>query len=219
MISVIGYGSLLSERSARETVPDLQNFRLVSVPGYCRIFNKVGVVFFSRHGALSTSLEIASCATRRSSANDAMLCTQFECTEQAFEALYEREHRFEWIEVETCDQKGQRGVGMMGRGMMCTESSDAYYRQQKCADQTEYQQRVGQFYSGVLWRDDILPFPRYLAFCLQAAQSQGPEVLDSFLDDSFLADGITPIRQYIATHPQLQHWQSMDCGYSYQAGK
>ncbi|HRK65863.1 MAG TPA: hypothetical protein PLN53_15815, partial [Terricaulis sp.] len=63
-IEVIGYGSLLSEASARETVPSLKGFELVRVRGHRRVFNKVGVVFFERFGAVESDLRIASCATQ-----------------------------------------------------------------------------------------------------------------------------------------------------------
>jgi len=209
MISVIGYGSLLSEQSARETVHELENFRLVEVPGFRRIFNKVGIVFFSRHGASETDLEIASCSTEACS-EASIVCSQFECSEEAFLGLYEREHRFRWVEVETLGQRGERSLGRI-----CTGYNDQDYRLNKCITDDEYQRRVGQFYSGALWRDDILPFPRYLAFCLQAASSQGEAVLDNFLDNSYLADGMTSIRHYLKSVPALADWHVMDTGYSY----
>lgn len=209
MVSVVGYGSLLSENSARETVPGLKNFRLVSVPGYRRIFNKVGIVFLSRHGAAVNSLEVASCSTQAHH-NSEILCSQFECSDKEYLELIEREHRFEWVEVETLGFAGVRQTGLM-----CTTSSDDYYRKVKCRSAEEYDRRVGQFYSGKIWRDDILPFPRYLAFCLQAAQGQGENVLDNFLDHSYLADGVTPIRAYIQSHDLLCNWQQIDTGYSY----
>lgn len=212
MISIVGYGSLLSEQSARETVPELQNFRIVTVPGFRRVFNKVGVVFLSRHGADPMSLEIASCSTLPDPETE-ILCSQFECSVDDYERLYEREHRFQWLEVDTVEADGA-----VSSGHICTTSSDTYYRTHKCESPQEYHERVGQYYSGALWRDDILPFPRYLAFCLQAAQGQGESVLNNFMDSSYLADGITCIRDYIVSHPELQQWQDIDCGYSYRKG-
>ncbi|MGH1462063.1 MAG: gamma-glutamylcyclotransferase [Neptuniibacter sp.] len=209
MISVVGYGSLLSEQSARETVPGLQNFRIVSVSGYRRVFNKVGIVFLSRHAVAPDSLEIASCSTQTDPEGE-ILCSQFECTAADFAFLIEREHRFQWVEVETLDLAGQRMTGQM-----CTTSTDHYYRNHKCQSDREYHERVGQFYSGQIWRDDILPFPRYLAFCLQAAQGQGEEVLNNFLDSSFLADGITTVRAHINQHTLLRQWHKIDTGYTY----
>lgn len=223
MISVVGYGSLLSEASARQTVPALQNFRLVRVPGFRRIFNKVGVVFLSRHGADQNSRELASCSTERSDDCE-IICSQFECSPEDFVGLYEREHRFRWIEVETVgfDNEGdvpEQRKGTQSAGRMCTGYDDVEYRLNKCITPAEYELRVGRYYTGALWRDDILPFPRYLAFCLQAASSQGDEVLNNFLDSSYLADGVTSIRGYLRQSPELQNWRSFDTGYNYRPGQ
>lgn len=223
MISVIGYGSLLSEASARQTVPALQNFRLVRVPGYRRIFNKVGVVFLSRHGADQASRELASCSTEAAEHCE-IICSQFECSPEDFVELYEREHRFRWIEVDTLPidrtvTENASSVKTGGRGRMCTGYDDTEYRLNKCITPAEYELRVGRYYTGALWRNDILPFPRYLAFCLQAASSQGDEVLNNFLDSSYLADGVTSIRDYLKQSDRLQNWRSIDTGYSYRTGR
>ncbi|WP_299204256.1 gamma-glutamylcyclotransferase [uncultured Amphritea sp.] len=226
MISVVGYGSLLSESSARQTVPGLENFRLVRVPGYRRIFNKVGIVFLSRHGADPDSLQLASCSTQ-AMAGCEIICSQFECSPEEFVELYEREHRFRWIEVETTPLDGAQlsnsnkpsdtSPDTPSLGRMCTGYDDIEYRLNKCVTPQEYELRVGRYYSGPIWRDDILPFPRYLAFCLQAVASQGSVVLDNFLDSSFLADGKTTIRTYLAQTPELRNWRTFDTGYRYRA--
>ncbi|WP_067981910.1 hypothetical protein [Neptuniibacter pectenicola] len=209
MKSVVGYGSLLCERSARETVPGLTHFRIVEVPGYIRIFNKVGVVFFSRHKADPSTRQIASCSTRKAE-HATIICSQFECSDEEYLALYEREHRFNWVEVET-----RHSIEGGARGLMCTTSTDLEYRQHKCQSEQDYHTRVGQYYDGLLWRDDIYPFPRYLAFCLQAAEGLGPDVLNNFLDTSFLADGACSIRSYLDRTPELKEWRTMDTGYHY----
>ncbi len=218
MISVAGYGSLLSEVSARETVPGLQNFRLVKVPGYRRIFNKVGIVFISRHGADPDSLQVASCSTQPDP-DTSIICSQFECSEEDFLELYEREHRFRWVAVETrpLAVTGDTDHPLLAR--MCSGYSDTDYRLNKCITPGEYQRRVGQYYSGALWRQDILPFPRYLFFCLQAAATQGQEVVDNFLDSSFLADGVTTLREYVTATPELANWQQQLASYTYPASR
>lgn len=207
MISVIGYGSLLSEASARETVPALQNYRLVRVPGYRRVFDKVGIVFISRHGESPDSLELASCSTEEDP-GCTLIAAQFECSEADFLQLYEREHRYRWIEVDSQDWR----TGAPARGRMCTGYSDLDYRLNKCVTEAEYERRVGRYYRGPLWRRDILPNPRYLAFCLQAAASQGPEVLDNFLDTSFTADG-RALRVYLQQRPELLPSTPVDYSY------
>jgi len=194
-IPVLGYGSLLSEDSARQTVGSLANFRLVLVPGFKRIFNKVGIFFFARYSASENDIRISSCATRKYARFD-IICSQFECSEEDFLSMYEREHRFQWVSAEF-----HAPGGVVTRARMCTENTDENYLLNKCVTQSEYWNRVGRYYSGKIWRDDILPFPTYLKHCLNAAQSQGDDVYDNFLDSSFLADGRTSIRKYIDETP------------------
>lgn len=208
-ITVIGYASLLSERSARETIPSLSRFQLVRVPGYRRIFNKVGIVFFERFGASGNDARIASCSTQAAPGCE-IVCSRFDCDEDDFLGIYEREHRFRWIGVEYFGLDGQSGTARM-----CTENTDENYLLNKCVTWKEYERRVGAFYKGKIWRTDILPFPTYLKHCLDAAESQGPEVLANFLDTSFLSDGVTSIGQYIIAHPDwaegaLEHYSYDD---------
>jgi hypothetical protein len=77
------YGSLLSETSARESVKNLRNFRLVRVRQYRRIFNKVGIIFLQKYKIEKADLRIASCATRSDPDSD-IICSGFECDENEF---------------------------------------------------------------------------------------------------------------------------------------
>lgn len=194
-IEVIGYGSLLSEVSARETIPSLEDFEIVQVHGYKRIFNKVGIVFFELFGASEREVRIASCATRVSHGT-VMYCSRFRCSESDFASIFEREHRFRWVYADYSTSAGDAGVARM-----CTESTDEEYLLNKCVTKSEYVRRVGRFYSGRIWRDDILPFPTYLKHCIVAALSHGDRVRDNFLDTTYLADGLTTIRSYIESNP------------------
>jgi len=198
-ISIVGYGSLLSEASARETVPHLSDFRLTRVAGYKRIFNKVGIIFVRRDGMDEGARLIASCATRRDPAHT-IICSLFEVDEAGFEELREREHRLRWTEVDCTT-----GDGIV-RGHMCTEYNDSDYRLNKCISAGDYHRRVGQYYSGKIWRDDILPYPPYLKHCLHAAQGHGDAVLYNYLETTFLADGVTTIGDYIDGRKIYQDW-------------
>ena len=52
--------------------------------------------------------------------------------------------------------------------------------------------------AGRLWGDPaLLPRPGYLARCIEAAHSMSA-CAENFLDSSYLADGTTPIRAYLA---------------------
>ena len=46
--TILGFGSLLSEQSSRTTFPLLENFRLVRVAGYRRVFAHAAAIFFER---------------------------------------------------------------------------------------------------------------------------------------------------------------------------
>ena len=193
-ISVVGYGSLISETSARQTAPTLSNFKLGKVHGYKRIFNKAGIVFFRRGSVRSDDISVASCATR-SDPRYAIGCCVFDCTEEDFTKIYEREHRFRWIEVDVETEDG------VVKGRMCTEYNDADYLLNKCVLPSAYFERVGQYYDKKIWRDDILPHKQYLAFCLGAVSSVSDDMKDNFLDTTFLADGETSIRTFLDDNP------------------
>lgn len=193
-IQIVGYGSLLLESSARKSVPGLTGFRLVRVPNYIRIFNKVGIVFHTRRNIDPADVRRASCATRwRDEAG--IWCTTFECPAEEWPDLFEREHRFKWIDVEFEELDGGRG-----KGIMCTEWTDEGYKATRIKDDADYFNRVGQHYQGKLWRDDILPFPEYLQLCLTAAGSHGDELVEHFLQSSYLADGLTTLEHYLKTN-------------------
>ena len=55
--TILGFGSLLSEQSARTTFPDLDRFRLVRVHDYRRVFAHAGGIF-SRTRCSSASLPV-----------------------------------------------------------------------------------------------------------------------------------------------------------------
>ena len=43
----------------------------------------------------------------------------------------------------------------------------------------------------------------YLRHCVLAVTKAGPAALDSFLDETFLVDRATPLRDYLAANPQV----------------
>jgi hypothetical protein len=54
-----------------------------------------------------------------------------------------------------------------------------------------------------IWRDDILPCRVYLRHCVLAAKSLGEDVLENFLDNTWLGDRKTNLRAYLDAHPQI----------------
>ena len=62
---VIGFGSLLSEKSARSTFPSLSDFKPVRVDGYRRVFTHPTAIFFERGIADKESKRMASLSIER----------------------------------------------------------------------------------------------------------------------------------------------------------
>jgi len=193
--STVGIGSLLSERSARTTFPELRNFRSARIGGYQRKFGKVGVILIREGLANWDTVEVASCAAFPAPDHELQV-TLFEIDSRETPAFYERENLFRIVPVQAEPLDGSASC----EALLCAAFSDAEYRE-RCGSEAEYQRRVGQYYDGLLWRDDILPCRAYLQHCVAAATSLGPEQLAHFLDHSYLADGRTTIRQYYAAHP------------------
>ena len=197
-IKVFGYGSLLSQKWAEEMVEEsLSDFQLVSVKGYRRIFNKVGIVFFQHYNIPQDDLKVSSCATRYDGETE-IICSAFECSEKEFLKIYEREHRFRWILVEGIDSAGKSH-----QGRMCTEYTDEDYLLNKCIFEEEYHSRVKQYYKGKIWRDDIFPHTQYLHHCLRAAKQHGEDIYNNFIYTSYLSDGSTPISEYLVKNPWI----------------
>jgi len=77
---------------------------------------------------------------------------------------------------------------------MCTAWSDEEYRKERICDEADYHEQVGRFYTGKLWRDDLLPVPRYLSLVVEAhreldARLGTTRFSDNLLQHTFLGDG------------------------------
>jgi len=196
-VTIVGYGSLLSEKSARTSFPNLKHFRPGVVKGFRRVFNKVGIVFIENGLANWETMEVSSCSTTQSDSDD-ILVTVFEIPRDEYPEFKNREHRFRFIEVNAMSLDGQD----TWPATMCTEYSDEEYRKERFSNDEEYHQEVGQFYEDKIWRDDIFPCRVYLKHCLTAAKSVSQEFYDNFLDHTYLADQETTIRQYLEKYPE-----------------
>ena len=58
--TILGFGSLLSEKSALSTFPNLKNFRLGILEGYKRVYSHAAALFFERGIARMETKEFAS---------------------------------------------------------------------------------------------------------------------------------------------------------------
>ncbi|XP_077218798.1 uncharacterized protein LOC143852989 isoform X2 [Tasmannia lanceolata] len=97
-LSICGFGSLLSERSARSTFPDLRNFRTAKLRGFRRIFCHVAPIFFDRGIANEETGEISSLSVEACE-GETLIITVFEIKKSEVPSFIEREHEFRFLAV------------------------------------------------------------------------------------------------------------------------
>ncbi|KAL4565223.1 hypothetical protein LXL04_029309 [Taraxacum kok-saghyz] len=97
-LSICGFGSLLSERSARSTFPDLINFRVAKLNGFRRVFAHVAPIFFERGIAKPETKEISSLSVEPCE-GESLIVTVFEIKKSEIPPFIEREHEFRFLAV------------------------------------------------------------------------------------------------------------------------
>jgi hypothetical protein len=105
-ITILGFGSLLSERSARITFPALANFRLARVRNYRRIFAHATSIFLQRGIAHLPSQQMSSLSVESCPGSDGFVATVFDVPNDSMMqdgipslAFLEREEEFDIIQV------------------------------------------------------------------------------------------------------------------------
>ncbi|TYH86284.1 hypothetical protein ES332_D01G031400v1 [Gossypium tomentosum] len=195
-ISICGFGSLLSERSARSTFPNLLNFRVAKLKGFRRVFAHVAPIFFDRGIAKPETKEISSLSVEPCE-GETLIVTVFEIQKSEIPAFMERELEFRFLAVlpETLD-----GEPFANPAVLCTRYSDEEFFQIRCKGNKDiYFQHYGRYNIEKIWRDDILPCRVYLRHCVLAAKNLGDIAYNNFLDHTFLGDRTATIRTYLAT--------------------
>ncbi|KAK7303745.1 hypothetical protein RJT34_14658 [Clitoria ternatea] len=195
-ISICGFGSLLSERSARSTFPDLANFRTARLNRFRRVFAHVAPVFFERGIAKAETMEISSLSVEPCE-GETLLVTVFEIRKSEIPDFINREIEFRFLAVllETLD-----GKSFDIPAVLCARYSDEEFFNIRCKGNKEILfQQYGRWNIDKIWRDDVLPCRVYLRHCVLAAMNLGETAYNNFLDHTFLADRKTTIREYLAT--------------------
>jgi len=94
-ITLIGFGSLLSETSSRTTFPQLVNFRLGRVQGYRRLFRHPAAIFFERDIAIQATKEFSSLSVEPllgdDSASSGFVCSLFDVLDFNIQDFVDRE--------------------------------------------------------------------------------------------------------------------------------
>ncbi|XP_027330217.1 uncharacterized protein LOC113846317 [Abrus precatorius] len=191
-ISICGYGSLLSTKSAKTTFPHLVNFQIAKLTGFRRVFNAVGGFFFI-HGVANIKTEEIAGLSVEPCEGEIIVVAVFEIKITEIPAFIEREREYRFLPVipESLD-----GKPFINPAVLCASSTDEEFFNLKCSEGREiYFQQYGEFKIHKIWRDDVLPCRVYLRHCVLAAKSLGDEAYNNFLDHTFLGDRRTTTRQ------------------------
>lgn len=195
LVSVCGFGSLLSERSARSTFPDLINFRIAKLNGFRRVFAHAAPIFFERGIAKPETKEISSLSVEPCE-SETLVVTTFEIQRSEIPSFIEREHEFRFLAV---TPETLNGLFYTTPSVLCARYSDEEYFLNRCKGSEDiFFQRYGRYGITKIWMCDILPCRAYLRHCVLAAKNLSDVAYDNFLDHTFLGDRITTIREYLA---------------------
>ncbi|GLE04442.1 hypothetical protein PINS_up013384 [Pythium insidiosum] len=200
-MTIVGFGSLLSEKSARSTFGDgVKNFRLARMVNYRRVFAHPASVFFERGIANLATKEIASLSVEPAAGNS-FLISVFDLPESMLPSFYEREEEFRIIKADFLELDGSAG----GQGLMCTRWTDEEYIQHHGQD--VFDRLYKRHGLSTIWGWDensgILPCRVYLRHCLLSVKKLGDHVYEDFVTTTFLGDRATTIKQYIAANPSI----------------
>jgi hypothetical protein len=189
-VCIVGYGLLVDELWARQDTPSLSEHQLGWLQGYARCFNLVSIINLRRGNAVGRRL--ASC-TAVAMPDSVLRVALFWLPTAELPDLLRREARLRpvWVTVED-------DTGAPVEAILFAASDNERYLREACGgDAAVYHAHVGQFYSGELYRQDLLPVHSYMMRCLRAHRAAGRAALANFLDRSFLGDGVTPLREYL----------------------
>ena len=208
-MSYIIPGSLMSVTSSLRTMPSATCFRPAILYDYERIFNLVSVSGIRTGLANWNTMEVSALAIRPC-IGSLVRGVCFEIPENELASYFDREHRYlaKRVCVSIDDNLEQLDGSSMSPQFVSKscwtviEQTDETYR--ASMDATEWHERVGQYYDGVLWgRDGVLPMREYLRMCLNAAWELGGRLwLHNMLDEARLGDGSTTIRDYVLQHSE-----------------
>lgn len=189
----------------------MRNFQLVRVKGFQRRFAHPAAIFFERGEypgiAKPDTKEIASLSTWPSPHHGFVACA-YQIPRAEWEPLAEREEEFDFIEAEF--EPLEEDAEQLDRnvGFMCTRSTDEKLKTTSLWER--YVKYLEPAYGHVNvwgWSADsgIRPCPVYTRHCVLAVQKEGvPQYArDSFLDETFLVDQQTTLREYLAANPHV----------------
>lgn len=210
-VTIVGFGSLLSETSARGTCPDLRSFILGRVRGWRRVFRHPAAIFFERGIAIPQTKEISSLSAEPAEGDGGFVIAAFDVPAAQLPALLAREEEFNFALVPFWPLGAAADGPPAGEGWMCVPTTDAEVWRRD-GIRARYVSVLSPHFGFIsVWDrwgrhpgvDGVLPCPVYCRHCVLAAAKVSGEPADSFLDETFLCDRRTTLRSYLSNAPHV----------------
>ena len=202
-LTIIGFGSLQSIASARTTFPTLENFRVVRLDGFRRLFRHPAAIFFERGIANLEAKTISSLCAERADNSVGFTAVAFDVkpADVDLPAFFLREEEFSLEFVPFREISAGENTSSNPTGLMCLLLRQGFQRKMGagCFDR-KYR----------AWLDTIWGWTRVQAYC-PAACTYGIAVrsITILVEDSFFYDGCvisTTVRQYLIN--TLKSWSA-----------
>ena len=206
-VTLLGYGALLSESSSRLTFPNLTNYRHVRVLGLQRVFAHPHL-FLVKQGLVdpSKTLYLASLSVEPAGPESSLVVAAFDVTldDKQRQQFVLREPEYD-ISTTAFYKLAESEIATTttpppaaGQGVICLAS-----RRDADLTRMEIPFSLKEHPNGVWhWPKDsgLLPADIYLRHCLLAVQKAGGPAYQSFLNDTYLADRVTTLADYLEQH-------------------
>ena len=191
-VSIFGYGSLMNKESTLKTLPSASNFAPAILQGYQRAFHLVSISGLRSGRANLDTKEMAALSIYPAGDDQFVYGCVFDIEEADLVDYFDREHRYKPMQVTV----KLINASYKEAYTVISQTDEEYINK---VGNDYYQENITKYYSGRLWdRTDILPMTWYLELVLFAAIDIGhKEWLDSFLNDTLMADLQTTVRTYI----------------------
>ncbi len=195
-VTVAGYGSLLSEPSAKTSCPSLKNYRLGILPNWQRIFNKVHPFLLETESTLPCLKRSAAVTIRPATGINTQVAL-IDIPEDELDHYFRREHDYDFTDVTV---KLTDGSTISALTCISFKNEEDYIA--RCSERSTQiwaEIRQKHNYDGPVYCDDILPDTAYITRITNHLKNEleNPELLADFLDNSWLADGKTTLREYV----------------------
>ena len=169
MVRVVGYGSLLCEKSANNTC-NVKNFSYGYIKWYARIFNKLGFnPYLEKYNDNTAILNVFP------EENNWLLVSYFDIDDQEYHKMQKRECDYHEVEVDIYDMFKNK----TGKWILYVSKEFVEYN---------WEQKQMLF-------SNIHPEPRYLDICLNAVKNT--QHYEEFLDSTYMSCKQKKLREYI----------------------